>query len=302
MATHHINREQAVRRLGQIYLINCTCTGAAGILISFIYDRIGLYNLGQTNLFMIYIGYSIASFYPNYILGFFREFKVGLFVGFFVNGLQILAAILTYSCYRYDLTDGFCSVKFLGPLNISVAFSIGMFASVYIWTGNFEFIARVSTNVEKKVMFAIFNTYLAFNNVLANFLNIVFYSYEVNSLVVFSCSYVIFMITTVSIYWYLPNIDGYVPEDDPQNGQIEEKEVELKNVERNEQEEKLELGLSMIQEDTLKEKGDVEKANISTKLQSSRTVKDMKEESFFKTVKVTVLSFQIHIIMQSFLI
>ena len=288
MATHHINREQAVRRLGQIYLINCTCTGAAGILISFIYDRIGLYNLGQTNLFMIYIGYCIASFFPAKILGFFRELKLGLAVGFFVNGLQILAAIWTYSCYALEATHGLCSVRFLGFFNISIAFAIGLFSNVYIWTGNFEFIARVSTNVEKKVMFAIYNSYLVFNAILANFLNIVFYSYEMNSLYVFIVSYIIFLLVTSSIYWYLPDIDGYVPEDDPQEKPVcppapaDSNEVELKRLDVGQLRERVE---PLVGESGEKEKLDGGRTEPGSKAVSSRELKKT-DVGFYETVQI----------------
>jgi len=145
MATHHINREKAVRRLGMIYLINCTCTSAASVLISFIYDRIGLYNLGQKNLFMIYIGYCIASFFPNQILHFFRELKVGLAVGFFINGLQIFAAIFTYGCYALNETSGVCARDTLLIGNVSIGFVMGLLCNVYLWTGNFEFVDKLTT-------------------------------------------------------------------------------------------------------------------------------------------------------------
>lgn len=273
-----------------------------GILIAFIYDRIGLYNLGQANMLIIFFAYSIASFYPNTILGFFKELKIGLAVGFFVNGLQIFAAIMTYSCYSLESNTGLCSVKFLGFLNLSVAALIGFFSNVFLWTGNYEFVDRLSTKAEKKFMFATYNSYLFFNNVTANLLNIIFYSYEVNSLYVFSGSFVIFMVVTSGIYWFLPDLHGYVPEEDPQEHPVvqekpEEVSCKLKDIQELQAIElkKLKSGPLDTQSGALavplvepesKEKEENVKTNPNSKPASSRDLRSKEKESFMKTANL----------------
>jgi len=69
-------------------------------------------------------------------------------------------------------------------------------------------------------MFAIFNSYMIFNSIIANLLNILFYTYDVNSLYIFIGCYSIFLLVTSGIYWYLPNLHGYIPEEDPQENPV----------------------------------------------------------------------------------
>jgi len=101
-------------------------------------------------------------------------------------------------------------------LNIATGFFIGLLCNVTLWTGYYVFLGRLSTPDEKKVVFAIFYSFIAFNTKCADIINIVLYSYEYNSLYIFFVCYIVFLIVTSCIYFMLPNLEGYIPEEDPQ--------------------------------------------------------------------------------------
>ena len=175
-----IDKKAAVRNMAIIYFLNFTCIGGASVLVSYIYDQIGLVNLGQTNQFLIYLGFFISTFFARNLLSLFKEIRTCLFVGFLFYGFIILASIGTYACYSLKPDTDLCSVGILRFANYITNFNLGLLGATFVWSGQYEFIDRISLKEEKSEMFSIFFSLLQFNGIIANLINILFYSFEVN--------------------------------------------------------------------------------------------------------------------------
>ena len=213
-----INKTKATFYLSMIFTINFACLGGANVLVSFIYDKIGLYNLGQTTNFTTYLGFFLSNFFARNILDLFKELKTAMYTGFIFYGFTILAAIITYSCYFFDQHDAYCSPVFLKAFNLIAGFNLGFFGATLVFSGHYEYIDRISTKAEKSELFTIFYSNFQFNGIIANLLNIVFYSFEINSIYCFIGFYVIFNLTTLSIIVLIPKIFGYDPNFDVNEG------------------------------------------------------------------------------------
>ena len=225
MASEGIQRTRSVIMLTMIYAVNLLCIGGAFTIISFIYDTIGLYNLGQMTLLLNWFSYAVGILYTKQILNFFNELRTSLFVGWIIYGSPILVAMMAYRCYSSDSTTGVCNTGFIKFFNLSIAVLNGAIGYTYIWTGQYEFLNRISAEQEKKLHFSIFYSLIQFTGIFANILNIAFYSYDFSSMVMFSGFYIVYLLMTLSVTWILPEINGYKPEEhylvvEPDNDQL----------------------------------------------------------------------------------
>lgn len=211
MAQISINRAKTVTTLSLIYLFDVFCCGGAMVIISYVFDSLGLFNMGQTLMFVMWVSYSTAILYTKQILSIFDEMKTSIFVGWIINSLPILIGILAVGCSQANVHSGVCSGSAIYVFNIVAAVFMGGFACTFLWTGQYEFINRVSADEEKKSHFAIFYSLLQFAAIFSNSLNIFFYSFDVNTLWCFSIFYTGFLCVTLSIPWLLPKINGYDP-------------------------------------------------------------------------------------------
>ena len=208
-----IDKKSAALKLSIIFSVNFACLGGTNVLVSFIYDKIGLYNLGQTNYFATYLGFFISNFFARNILGWFKELKNAMFTGFIFYGFTILAAIVTYSCYYLDHHDLYCSTVFLRVLNIVAGFNLGFFGATLVFSGQYQYIDKISTAEEKSELFAIFYSNFQFNGIAANLLNITFYTFKINSLICFIVFLSFFCLSTFLMIFLVPKIYGYNPHD-----------------------------------------------------------------------------------------
>ena len=211
MQKAHINRTKSVTVLSLIYLVNVLCTGGSLVIISYVYDTIGLFNIGQSIMFIIWFSYSFGIFYTKQILGMFTELKTCIFAGWIVSGFPILVGILAVGCSQGHSTEGFCSKTTIKILNWLSAFLIGAFACTFLWTGQYEFINRISQDEEKKAHFSVLYSYLQFAGIFSNLLNIFFYTYQVSTLWCFVIFYSLYVCATIAIPFLLPGINGYNP-------------------------------------------------------------------------------------------
>lgn len=206
-----IQRTKTVTNLTIVFLICSLCVNGAFSLISFIYDSIGLFNLGQSIMFCSWIAYSIGILYTKQILNMFAELRTCMFVGWIINGLPILVAIFAYGCYQSESSEGICNKYTIKGINLAISSLGGGLASTFLWTGQYEFINRISTEQEKPVHYSIFYSLMQFAGIIANILNILFYTFEISSIYCFTIFYLVYIGATLSITWVLPEINGYSP-------------------------------------------------------------------------------------------
>ena len=202
-------RRSAVVKLAITFSINIACVAGVSTIVSFVYDSIGLYNLGQANTFSIYFGFFLSNFLAKRMLSWFRETHQAIFAGFLFYGLSILASIWTYSCYYWKLDGFFSSGAFLRPLNLASNFLLGFFGATLVWSGQYQYIDKLSSKQEKSEMFSIFYTFLQFNGVSYNLINIVLYSLDLNSLYCFSLFFVVINVSNFTLLWIVPAFRGY---------------------------------------------------------------------------------------------
>ena len=211
----HINRKKAVRNMGLLYFLGCVSLSATGGLTGQLFDSIGFYNLNQKIVLIMFISYTISSFFVKQILSVFKNHKYSIMVGFAINGLQIAGTLVTYVCYLNKESTGVCDYTFLKAINLLAGLLVGAIASVLLWTGFYSFIDFISLPDEKPIQFASFFIFLQFNGIVAHSLNFVFYSFKLNTLYCFLFFFGIYAITVVSIPLVLPNTESYDPELDP---------------------------------------------------------------------------------------
>lgn len=199
------DRKKAVFNLGMLFVVCFTSFGASSSLVSFIYDSIGLYNLGQVNNFLIYLGFFLSNFLARPLLKMFKQLKTAMMVGFFFYGFLILAALLTYSCYFFEKNDGFCSIFFLKMVNWVAGFNLGFMGATLVWAAQYDFIDKIGNKESKKELFGIFYSTMQYNGVMSNLINIVFYTFQVNSMYCFFLFYLVFCLGNVAFQYILPD-------------------------------------------------------------------------------------------------
>ena len=204
--------QKTVRTLGVLYFVTVTSLGGCISIISFVYDKIGLYNLGQVNNMLIYVGFLFGNPFSRKMLSSFGELKNTIVVGQWIYSLTILAAVLTYSCYSLESRTGICSLGFLRYSNYFAHVVRGIFGAPFVWTAQFMFIDRITTKDNKKEMLASFNQLLMLNGLFSNAFNLIFYSFGANSLFCFIGFYMTFCIGVIGLWVMLPEIKNFDPE------------------------------------------------------------------------------------------
>ena len=124
--------------------------------------------------------------------------------------------LLTYTCYTEKSKEGVCNYTFLKNINLLKGVILGVFTSVYVWTGSYTFIDFISLPSEKPVHFSIYFFFMEFKSIAGNALNILLFSMNVNVLNCLILFFGIFMLATFAIPVMLPSTLGYVPELDDQ--------------------------------------------------------------------------------------
>ena len=234
----HINRKATVVVFSGIFLVNCMCIHGAFVIQSYIYDSIGLRNMGQMTMLLIWLSYSVGILYTKQVLKMFDELKTCLFVGWLITGLPILIVMQAYVCHAMKCTTGVCSNLVIQGLNIVVALVSGGIACTWLWTGQYEFINRVSAEKERKSHFSLFYSMLQFAGIFANLFNVCFYSYEMNTLICFAMFYILYLTVSFAIPYLVPSINNYDPEADAEQTLIEKindlgiKEIDPKGLEK----------------------------------------------------------------------
>lgn len=249
----YLDKRAAVIKLGIFYLIIFGSLGGGMTLVGFVYDKIGLYNLGQVNTLLIFVGFSMSGMASSSILSLFSELKTGMFFGLLLYAGTLFMAVLTYLCYVTENRTGVCSLTVLRLGNYAFNFLRGFFGAIYVWTGQYQFIDKITTTDEKKEMFGIFTQIMLVNGIVGNLLNIILYTFNVNTLYCFIGFFVVFIVSCCWLYFSLPKIRGYDPyadpsskvlpktteEDDPEVG-VESNMIELQEKQQNQVHKKLE--------------------------------------------------------------
>ncbi len=207
--SHFDERRAAVRRLATVFFISLVCLDGTSNLVSFVYDSIGLYNLGQANTFSLYFGFFLSNFIAKRMLAWFADTHRAIFTGFLFYGLAILASIWTYSCYYWKLAGYSASPDFLRPLNLASNFLLGFFGATLVWSGQYQYIDRISSEAEKSELFSVFYTYFQFCGVSYNLINILLYSLDLSSLYCFSLFFLGLNISNFALLWVVPAFRGY---------------------------------------------------------------------------------------------
>ena len=224
-----MDRKGIVTKMAVLYFGSFMCFGGSQLVVGFVYDAIGLYNLGQVNQFLIYIGFFVSTFFAKRMITYFKELKTTIFVGFMMYGFAILGAILTYGCYLGNAKEGICSVQVLRLLNYASNLLLGVAGAPLVWSGQYEMIDRLSNEEDSKEHFAIFYSTLQFNGVTGNLLNIIFYSFKLNTMVCFAVFYIGFNVSVFSFLCLIPSLNGFDMRTD-KKGAASQEPVELRQL------------------------------------------------------------------------
>ena len=167
-------------------------------------------------MLLIFLGYSVGSFFGKQMLGVFKNHKYGILTGFAIQSLQILGMLLTYACYRQNNMEGVCDHTVLKYLNLFKGVVLGAFTSVYVWTGGYAFVDFVSLPSEKPVHFSIYFLFMEFKSIAGNALNILLFSLQMDVQACLLVFLALFVLATLAIPVLLPATRGYSPELDDQ--------------------------------------------------------------------------------------
>ena len=126
-------------------------------VVSFVYDKIGLYNLGQANQLLIFAGYFFSGPFAQIILAYFDELKYGMFVGLLIYGSTVFVASGTYACWWMEGNSGLCSLGFLRLTNYFTSFMRGFYGAVFVWSGQYKYVDNIARQEEKKELFGLFS-------------------------------------------------------------------------------------------------------------------------------------------------
>lgn len=111
-----------------------------------------------------------------------------------------------YACHDQGNTAGICHHD-ATRYAIYVASLINeMIACIFLWTGSFTFIDSIAHPREKQNFFGIFHPAPYGANLIANSMNIVFYTYKFNTIYCFADFYGSYAIVTCSILCLLPGL------------------------------------------------------------------------------------------------
>lgn len=213
------DKHKAVLRLALIYLTSMASVTGISLVSNFLYDQIGLYNLGQLGNFLSYAGMFIGTFFTRSIMGWFRDLRSAMYFGLIMIGLPMLAIVWTYGCSEISNTTNpnfFCRKAFLRSINLTANFAMGLFGQAVIWATEYEYIDRVTNLAEKKSYFALFFSVMQFHGVVSALLNFALYSYNIDSLYCFIGFYSIHCLATMSVAFYLPEVSNYKSEPCPE--------------------------------------------------------------------------------------
>lgn len=217
--TDKLDKHKAVLRLALIYLASMASVTGITSVSNFLYDQIGLYNLGQLGNFLCYAGMFIGTFFTRSIMGWFKDLRSAMYFGLIMIGLPMLAIVWTYGCSeRSDPNDPhlFCKKVFLRSINLTANFAMGLLGQAVIWATEYEYIDRLTNLAEKKSYFALFYSVMQFHGVISALLNYGLYSYNIDSLYCFIGFYSVHCLATISVAYYLPEISHYKSEPCPE--------------------------------------------------------------------------------------
>lgn len=197
--------DKVVTRLGVVYFISFASLCGTVVLVSFLYDKIGFRNMGQGNYAYLFIGYFMTNFFSKKLLSKFTETKTAIVIGLIFYSNIILVAIYTYYCSLTSDYTGRCSATLIKFANYVFSFFQGVFGATLVWTGQYQLIDRISPQDKKKELFSKFYLILMFNVILGNLLNIIFYSFDVDSLYCFIGFYICMIGSSLSLIVVLPD-------------------------------------------------------------------------------------------------
>ena len=136
-------------------------------------------------MLLIFVGYFLSGPISKPILNLCPDLKTGMFVGLLIYGGTLLIAAWTYVCYVTESRNGLCSLTFLRLANYLAHFMRGFFGAVFVFSGQYQYIDKITTQEDKKEIFGIFTQVFTSNGIFGNLMNLILYTFNANSLVCF---------------------------------------------------------------------------------------------------------------------